>query len=272
MATTTESILGAGITTLRSNNSSFDLPRRPNINLNVNLGNDPQLNLPFRMPFSTPTFSPFQFNPSLPPSFSPVDPQLRFQQNSASWATPPQPTASSQSSRPKPADRLNVFLGGTSMEKFDIPIAKTTDPNSTFSCTFRDCKKIFEKKRQLLEHWRICHPSTKPYMCQHSNCNKSFLRPAHLAIHERIHTGEKPFICTIDGCGKKWSQKSALTQHMRSHTGEKPFICPFDGCGKKFSTSSSCKRHSAIHTGSNEPAPDVENDLNKRMAVQFIMN
>jgi hypothetical protein len=31
---------------------------------------------------------------------------------------------------------------------------------------------------------------SKPHICNYPGCNKSFLRPAHLTIHNRIHTGE----------------------------------------------------------------------------------
>jgi len=222
--------------------------------------------------------------------------------------------ANAQSSRPfSREDRLKLFLNANCMEKFDIPLSTIAN---TFVCNFPSCKKNFEKKRQLLEHWRVSHPSTKPYMCKFSGCNKSFLRPAHLMIHERIHTGEKPYVCEYEGCGKRWSQKSALTQHLRSHTGEKPFLCEYEGCAKRFSTSSSCKRHMTIHSGdkkssascssssasldplspnsyssspvSSPPQSPIhyshndstsfpfteesEADINKRMALTFIMN
>jgi len=120
-------------------------------------------------------------------------------------------------------------------------------PRRPFRCPIVQCARNFTSKRNLVDHCRGHHQGTKPHVCSYEGCGKSFLRPAHLIIHTRIHTGEKPFVCTFQGCGKRWNQKSALKQHMRSHTGEKPYSCTFEGCEKQFSTSSSCKRHIASH-------------------------
>jgi len=122
----------------------------------------------------------------------------------------------------------------------------------TFCCTVKGCRREFTSKRNLVDHTRGHHQGSKPHTCNHPGCGKSFLRPAHLIIHNRIHTGEKPFVCEYPGCGKRWNQKSALKQHLRSHTGEKPFACSFQECGKKFSTSSSCKRHILTHNKTDE--------------------
>jgi len=127
--------------------------------------------------------------------------------------------------------------------------------NKTFRCNDKQCRREFTSKRNLVDHTRGHHSGTKPHTCTYPKCGKSFLRPAHLLIHTRIHTGEKPFVCEYPGCGKRWNQKSALKQHLRSHTGEKPFSCTAEGCGKKFSTSSSCKRHILTHAKSSS---DVE--------------
>jgi len=126
--------------------------------------------------------------------------------------------------------------------------ANVIESNSTsFLCPISTCGRYFASKRNLVDHYRGHHQGTKPHICHYPSCGKSFLRPAHLLIHTRIHTGEKPFACRYPGCNKTWNQKSALKQHLRSHTGEKPFECIVQGCGKKFSTSSSCKRHIGTH-------------------------
>eukprot|EP01118_Nematostelium_gracile_P016020 TRINITY_DN6550_c0_g1_i2.p1 TRINITY_DN6550_c0_g1~~TRINITY_DN6550_c0_g1_i2.p1 ORF type:complete len:197 (+),score=25.58 TRINITY_DN6550_c0_g1_i2:134-724(+) len=119
--------------------------------------------------------------------------------------------------------------------------------DALFRCDAKDCSREFKSKRNLVDHYRGHHQGSKPHTCSYPGCEKSFLRPAHLLIHTRIHTGEKPFVCDFEGCGKRWNQKSALKQHKRSHTGEKPFACTVEGCDKRFSTSSSCKRHVQTH-------------------------
>jgi len=126
-------------------------------------------------------------------------------------------------------------------------VSLSDNDDKPFRCPVKACRRHFSSKRNLVDHCRGHHQGTKPHVCTYSQCGKSFLRPAHLLIHTRIHTGEKPFMCEFQGCGKRWNQKSALKQHMRSHTGEKPYVCTFDACAKRFSTSSSCKRHIATH-------------------------
>jgi len=126
------------------------------------------------------------------------------------------------------------------------------DDTKPYRCPSIECNREFTSKRNLVDHFRGHHQGQKPHVCCHPGCGKSFLRPAHLLIHNRIHTGEKPFMCEFEGCGKRWNQKSALKQHMRSHTGEKPFLCNADGCTKSFSTSSSCKRHISTHARPSE--------------------
>jgi len=146
----------------------------------------------------------------------------------------------------------DTSLNNWSLEE-DSSFSELNNCNKSFKCPATECGREFNSKRNLVDHVRGHHTGSKPHVCDFPGCGKSFLRPAHLVIHSRIHTGEKPFAC--DQCGKRWNQKSALKQHMRSHTGGKPFLCTADGCTKSFSTSSSCKRHIATHSTSKPSSP-----------------
>jgi len=135
---------------------------------------------------------------------------------------------------------LDLLASASQMNSSDSEVVQ-------FHCPVTSCGRSLPSQQHLLEHCRASHQGVKPHSCDFSGCGKSFLRPAHLVIHRRIHTGDKPFVCPFEGCDKRWNQKSALKQHLRCHTGEKPFHCKVHGCNKSFSTSSSCKRHMLIH-------------------------
>ena len=52
----------------------------------------------------------------------------------------------------------------------------------------------------------VTHTRHLPYKCQ--NCEKAFLYPSFLQIHERSHTGEKPY--EYKQCGKAFPYKKSL--------------------------------------------------------------
>ena len=59
------------------------------------------------------------------------------------------------------------------------------------------------KSTMVLNSFILRDPSDKKrYKCD--ICNKSFIRPSHLVIHQRTHNGERPYECDI--CQKNMNQ------------------------------------------------------------------
>ncbi|KAJ3200987.1 hypothetical protein HK099_002441, partial [Clydaea vesicula] len=102
---------------------------------------------------------------------------------------------------------------------------------------------------------------SKVYVCDHENCDKTFVQLAHLRIHQRKHTGEKPFKCSFENCEKQFTQLGNLRTHERKHTGEKPFKCNFPGCNKSFSQmgiTHQCKSHNRNPNSADISSEDEE--------------
>ncbi|XP_071336099.1 zinc finger protein 180-like [Trachinotus anak] len=150
----------------------------------------------------------------------------------------------------------------------DLFTPQTRAQNDKRACRF--CGKRFKKDSTLIRHMDEVHMGERAFKC--SECDKTFARRDHLAVHLRIHTGEKPHKCPF--CGKSFAQSSNLNVHLRMHTGEKPYFCKSCGkmvahtyhlktcgttepnreksfrclaCGKKFQTVSKLKAHVKIH-------------------------
>jgi hypothetical protein len=62
---------------------------------------------------------------------------------------------------------------------------------SSSQCTVEDCDEVFAKHHQLRSHTCQAHapPGTKPYMCTHPGCARSFDTNQKLRGHVRTHDG-----------------------------------------------------------------------------------
>ena len=115
-------------------------------------------------------------------------------------------------------------------------------------CEHSPCEKVFLKEFTLVMHKRNEHPTVKETLnCQY--CNKDFKNAKFLKTHEDKHRSgfveEEDHLCP--NCGKSFSSKMNLDRHIKSkHNKVKDHECP--DCGKRFVDSTRLKEHRWIHT------------------------
>uniref|UniRef100_A0A1I7X4M2 Zinc finger protein n=1 Tax=Heterorhabditis bacteriophora TaxID=37862 RepID=A0A1I7X4M2_HETBA len=66
-----------------------------------------------------------------------------------------------------------------------------------------------------LNEMSIDNDSDKPFICEHSNCNKRFANKFLLKKHQFIHTGLRPHTCPY--CNKRFNRKDNLLRHKKTH-------------------------------------------------------
>ncbi|EGG11366.1 uncharacterized protein MELLADRAFT_76642, partial [Melampsora larici-populina 98AG31] len=130
------------------------------------------------------------------------------------------------------------------------------------------CDREFLKHHLLRTHHSEihCSPGTKPYICTHENCKKSFETGSKLKKHEKTHS-EFRYTCIHEDCMKKSIQDRSFQtwSDLQIHTKElHPPRCFFGKCDgtKLFKNQKSLREHiSNIHPERNES--DSEGSVEK---------
>ena len=102
----------------------------------------------------------------------------------------------------------------TSVKPIDCKSVFTLKKKSMYKCFWPNCRFETDTFWNFEKHKPI-HFNERLFVCNFSECNKTFNFKSNLYRHKRTHSGEKPFKCDINGCGKRFTQKSHLIHHKR---------------------------------------------------------
>ena len=93
---------------------------------------------------------------------------------------------------------------------------------------------FFSDYLSLFEH-KLIHFEENSFKCDINGGDKSFPGRVGLKMPQNIdHMEERKYVCDWSECKKTFNTKHCLIEHKRTHTGETPFKCDIDGCDKLF--------------------------------------
>ncbi|ETW80462.1 putative transcription regulator [Heterobasidion irregulare TC 32-1] len=115
------------------------------------------------------------------------------------------------------------------------------------------CPAAFAKHHQLRAHTAAEHapPGSKPYLCTHNECTKSFATAQKLRAHVKVHE-EKRYTCAHPVClalpatePAYFPTWTALQHHIRT---AHPPTCPHASCnGRTFASHAGLRAHLKVH-------------------------
>ncbi|XP_052758385.1 PR domain zinc finger protein 5-like isoform X2 [Galleria mellonella] len=116
-------------------------------------------------------------------------------------------------------------------------------PKKFHHCTHEGCKAAFNRPYRLVQHLLV-HNNIRIYVCEESNCSKSYTSRSHLDRHiNNVHKSpEKDMLYSCPTCFKNYANRQNLKRHIKIHHKLKvPFTC--DVCKAEFRKKNQLSAH-----------------------------
>lgn len=104
------------------------------------------------------------------------------------------------------------------------------------------CHKSFNRKSNLITHFRQTHTNIKPFRCKY--CSLSFIRTTELLKHAIFHTGDTRNQCRQ--CKLVLSSQERLEKHKKTHAVSANFQCHMCGANG-FESKKNLSSHMRLH-------------------------